>query len=238
MRKFITRKFSMNRWCVMPDIDELFYYPNHKLVSLKEFLHYLNKGKYNAVLTQMLDMYFGRTLKDIKEGLESRSMSIESHRSFEVDSIDRRPIPKGLKNKISNSSLKLFYGGFRKRVFNVNPCLSKFALFKPGHPTYRVGQHLVTRATIADVSCALLHYKFTGGFEAKLESALAEENYYKGSLEYKQYSSTLKADADIVIHTDSTLRLDNFKILEDVEFWVLSQAYIDYCAAQKSSATS
>jgi hypothetical protein len=109
------------------------------------------------------------------------------HRWFEVDAIQKMSIPDGLDNKLSEPTLPLHYGGVRARIFQVSPLISKLSLMKPNLWLCLVGAHLVSRGTIADITCVLYYYKFLPDFAQKVDRVVQEGQYYQGSAEYKQY---------------------------------------------------
>jgi hypothetical protein len=162
MRQFLIEHYSFNRWCLLVDWDEFFDYPCSDKLPLSSLLKWLDRHRYNAVLTQLLDMFPRDTLqtKSDEEALGFR----QPHRWFEVNSIERKELISGMDNQATTANLNLNYGGICNRVCGNYPFLSKFALLKPNFRLQIASSHLIQWARIADITCLLLHYKFLSNF--------------------------------------------------------------------------
>ena len=226
LKRYLVQRFSFNHWCLIADVDEFFNYPGNEHLTLKNFIEYLNKNKFNAVLLQMLDMYPNVSILSQEAELEDFKAY---HRWFEIDSISRRKIPLGLENEIANPNMTLYYGGVRKRVFNSFPLLSKFCLLKPGLKLYQVNHHLVSFADIADISCLLCHYKFLKDFSQVVSRAVSEQQYYEGSVEYKNYQAILKKNDRLSLISKSSLEFKDVHQLVDLNFLDVSPQYLAFC---------
>lgn len=107
----------------------------------------------------MLDMFSDRPLNkwpnNNNEPLE------ENCKWYDVTSISKFDYGnKALKrNRISNPKIKVYFGGIRKKIFNLNAFLTKHPLlFRSRGAKYL--SHYCRGAYIADISCVLYHYKF------------------------------------------------------------------------------
>ena len=73
-------------------------------------------------------------------------------------------------------------------AFSADPLLTKYPLTrreKGGGPLVE-NAHFVSGASVADVTCVLLHYKFDGRFRERTEEAVRRKNYYCGSRSEQQ----------------------------------------------------
>lgn len=229
LKRYLAYRFSAGHWCLIADVDEFFSYPGHPTLSLENFIQYLNIHQYDAVLLQMLDMYPNTAI--LTETNRELKAFRHHHTWFEVESIVKRPIPEGLDNTLANPNLKLCFGGVRQRVFNSEPLLSKFCFMKPGPKLYQVNHHLVSFAAIADISCVLLHYKFLENFPQLVQKAIAEQQYYEGSAEYKNYQTVLKNTAHLSLMSDQSHELRDVQQLVDLGLLDVSPQYLAYCEA-------
>src|SRR3954453_679134 len=57
MKRFLAEQYCRGCWCLCADIDELFDFPLSRQIPLRSFIQYLEDNDYNAVITQMLDMF-------------------------------------------------------------------------------------------------------------------------------------------------------------------------------------
>ena len=105
-------------------------------------------------------------------------------------------------------------GGPRRRVFaqagnDFDPELSKLPLFRiadgevAAHP-HRLWPHAGNFAS--DRVLALLHFKFLPEFAEKMRRAIAEGNYWRGSLEYRCYQEVLAKQPDLSLHGPHSAR--------------------------------
>ncbi|MEO1621019.1 MAG: glycosyltransferase family 2 protein [Cyanobacteria bacterium J06632_3] len=224
MRQFLADRYSLNRWCITADCDEFLDYPHSAKVSLEQLIRYCENHGYQAVLTQMLDMYPACEIGTQIEPADFR----KEHRWFEVDSIKKEIIPAGLENTVGNADLRLHYGGVRQRVFQVSPLISKFALIKPSFDLKPVGHHLISRAKIADISAVLYHYKFISSFSKTVARAVQEKQYYQGSAEYEKYHQSLNSETPLKLLDDSSIELTDISQLLKLNFIRLSNGYENY----------
>lgn len=231
MRHYLVERYSFNRWCLAVDYDEFFDYPYSHQLPITQLIQYLNQRGFNAVLTQMLDMYPQSSV--IGESTTGELLNFRDHHCwFEIKSLTQKPVPSGLENQLSNPEINLYSGGVRARVFSASPAVSKFSLLKPGFWLRQVGHHLVSWAKVADISTVLFHYKFLPQFADRVEQAVAEQQYYQGSAEYKQYQQVLAQQPMLSFyHPDYSVKLDSVDQLVDLGFLVTSLAYQQFVSA-------
>ncbi|MFH1358797.1 MAG: glycosyltransferase family 2 protein [archaeon] len=222
MRDYLINRFAKNKWSLCLDIDEFFDYPYSDFISLKKLIKYLNDNKYTSVVTQMLDMF----PEEIVDGRKNRFIRKE-HRYYEIFNIEKKDYYFNdlLKKRIKNN-IKIHLGGVRKTIFNVNPTLTKHALFFNNQITKRDKfGHLLNKGAIADFSAVLLHYKFTDDFFDYVKDAVEKEYHYDNSSEYKGYYKKLKFRNSLKLVNDNSKELISVKDLILNGFLVVSERY-------------
>src|SRR4028119_1070482 len=200
MRQYLIERFGKKgRWCLYADIDELFDYPYSDVVGLGSLLRYLKSNSYTAVVAQMLDMFpeeplSGRASNPLDEPLKER------HRFYDISNIRRENIkehPRLCNNTYESNDIEFFYGGIRSTLFpsKYTNDLTKFPLvfsddrIKPMDES----SHWADNARVADLTCALFHYKFLDEhFHQQAAQAVREGQYSNNSVLYKRYLEVLE----------------------------------------------
>ena len=167
LRRYLLNGFCRGRWCLCVDIDEFFDYPFSNEVGLGELIEYLEANSYTAVVSQMLDMFSD---KPLKESPTAPSGALRrNHPFYDITGIEKAdylsaPFGSLLKgNTVSNRDIKFHLGGIRKAVFGGRNWLTKHPLiYLDG--LEMTDPHCVSRARCADISGVLLHYKFAGSY--------------------------------------------------------------------------
>ena len=175
--KKILDTFCINRWSLIVDLDELFCFSNIESVKINRIIEYLDLKGYDAVSSILLDMY--------PRGFLSKAVVKDEYSPLSL-----------LQFFDKNSHFLKYnkhYGGVRKRIFDVEPCLTKFPLIKH-NPNIIIGpgMHSVKNITPAKFSTALLHCKFDSNFKTKTEQAVESAVYWNNSEEYKKYAEKYK----------------------------------------------
>ncbi|MEM8504968.1 MAG: glycosyltransferase family 2 protein [Cyanobacteria bacterium P01_D01_bin.1] len=192
-KNFLIQVCGRGHWCVIADIDEFLHFPLGR--GLKEVLAYLDQHGYDALCIQMLDMF---SKQGIHLSAQKQNRSVEELRStfryYDISNVNKRKYIRQFQPDIC-PELKLLYGGIRKTVFNRNCFLTKETMFFAYPGTQLKSSHLLNYANRADFSAVYLHYKFVEDFYAKTVEAVAAENHWNDSAEYKAYLSVLKAES-------------------------------------------
>lgn len=168
LKKTIAQKTIAGGWCLDADIDEFFEYPCSDKIDLSGFLHYLNRNGYDAVITQMLDLFADKPLSSLCNFMQQEDVK-SNYRMYDLSTIDsvdylNADLSRQFagQNQISNSDIKLLYGGIRKKLYGLNCLLTKHSLFSM-RSRLRLFPHVhfVDNVKVADVSAVLRHYKLT-----------------------------------------------------------------------------
>ena len=191
LREYLTDYYGYGRWSLCVDIDEYFDYPHSNLISLNQFIKYLINYGYTAVVTQMLDMFPEQLQRQ-----RSTPFIRSAHKYYMIDNLVKekyRIWDSGRAALPVNPDHASITGGIRKALFDASPSLTKHALIYHSSKTRRdKWGHFLDKGVVADVSCVLLHYKFTSVFFQQVEEAVKKEHHFRNSSEYKQYHHVLK----------------------------------------------
>ena len=89
LRQYLAQRFAKDRWCLVADADEFFDYPLSRFLDLSGLTAYLDKKGFNAVVTQMLDLYSRDDVGKSGRDLQFR----QSHRYYDIADIEKQPYP-------------------------------------------------------------------------------------------------------------------------------------------------
>ena len=185
MKRYLAKRYCRDRWCLCVDVDELFDFPRSAEVSLRSLIGYLDDKGFNAVITQMLDMFSDRPISDAK--IDSDADLRTQYPFYDLSSIDKSPYLFG---EVSNPAIMTHHGGIRKTIFGTNNGLTKVSLFRmDGNIKPFIAWHHALNARLADISCVLLHFPFVDSFYAKVVEAVESGRY--GFLTTDEYTSYL-----------------------------------------------
>ena len=225
MKRYLAERFSIGRWNLCADIDELFDYPFSGSLTLRDFLCYLNTNNYTAVVAQMLDMFSEVPLNKLES--KPDDMLKEKYPFYDISSIEKEDY---LWSKRSNPEIKMHWGGIRKLVFGTHNGLTKAALvLMDGSVKPFITWHHAKGARMADISCLLRHYPFVSSFYVKVEDAVRTGRYgMRVTDEYNTYSQHLNGSADLNFKFDSAQRFTNLNQLIEDRFLLVSDKYREW----------
>lgn len=232
MRKYLIRHFGAGHWCLYVDIDELFDYPCSDQLPLSDFLRYLTARGYTSVVGQMVDMFSDQPISR----LSSRPGDSLKQRYRFYDPTDLecedygRHYGRAHNNQVANPDIPILIGGIRGSVFGVRAWMTKHPLMFIDRRIAPMidSSHTVANARIADISCALLHYKFLGNFAEVVERGVREEGYYRGSEQYKQYKEILKNAGDLSLKRATARELHSLDDLVRGQILNVTPEYLEW----------
>lgn len=200
----LLRQFGVGYWCVIVDSDEFLYFPYFDKLSLKDLCTFLDKEGFTALHCFLLDMYSNKPICNTTYTSGQDVLDVAHY--FDPASHFWWPCP--LTNCNQEEVFK-YFGGVRKRVFNLDACVSKFPLmkFKPG--MYRA-PHDVMNAAIADIRGALFHFKFFNNLSEKALQESKREVYFQKGLEYKAYAKKLMDIPDLNLHYEKSVKFTDY----------------------------
>lgn len=228
MKKYIVETYCFGSWCLFADIDELFEFPKSSVLSLDLFIRYLNVNDYNAVVTQMLDMFCDANLSMITSSADDNLRS--KYTFYDISSIRKSTYDTKRFSVTPQKGIYMHWGGIRHKFFGSANGLTKVSLFrveKGIEPFF--DWHHVKNAKLADVSCVLLHYPFDESFYKKVKEAVETKRY--GTLtneEYSSYFKVLERDRNLNLYTGEARKLKCIDQLIHEEFIVVSNRYLSW----------
>lgn len=170
------QRFGVGHWCFHVDIDEGFVFPGHEHGrSLKDLIAYLDDRAYGAMAAVELGMYPERF------DASPASNLFAAHCHFDSDyQTVRCEIPP----------YRLIQGGIRRRMTGLALTMTKTPLVRVS-PDFRYIEcnHYTTHLPVADVTGALLHYKFVGDVAQRLDEAIGRGEHFGGALAYRRLRS-------------------------------------------------
>ncbi|QEH36384.1 hypothetical protein OJF2_49470 [Aquisphaera giovannonii] len=203
MKAYLARRFSEGRWNLCCDIDELFDYPYSDRVALDELLRYLSGGGFTAVVAQMLDFFPEGPLSGAGD---DPTIPLESaYPCYDLSGIVATDYEW---SRLSYEAVKMHSGGIRRLVFGTENGLTKAALVRVGDGLRLFqGWHHAVNALVADFTCVLRHYPFTGAFYEKVREAAATGRYGRvTSDEYRAYWMVLAPRPDLSLRLPTARR--------------------------------
>ncbi|MEK0085615.1 tetratricopeptide repeat protein [Benzoatithermus flavus] len=175
-------------WCLTIDADEVLVYPHVERLSLERLTAYLDAIGAEAMVAPMLDMYADTPLDAVV--YEPGQSLIEAFPWFDATGYVR----------CDSNDFPYFrrHGGCRARVFhetpNAGPVLQKVPLIRWAPDIkYTSSKHTAFPCRLADVSGALLHFKYLPDFAASVRTEVARGQHYLGGKEYRVYLRRLEA---------------------------------------------
>jgi glycosyltransferase involved in cell wall biosynthesis len=231
-KAYLARTSARGGWCLDVDIDELFDYPRSEVVDLSGLLQYLNKYGYNAVITQMLDLFSDRPLlhllstkrEDIKEIYRYYDISEVSTEKYAGSKMARQ---FGANNSVAAADASLYWGGIRKTLYGNDCLLTKHSLFANGAGLELFPHvHFVDKARLADLYGVLLHYKLTAN--AMTTATQNRDEFKQNSKTYGAFIELLDKDPNRVIKAASAGEFKSATEMAESGFLLTSPRYDAY----------
>jgi hypothetical protein len=194
----LLRRYGNGSWCLVVDADEMIIYPDFEVVSLRELCNFLDRESFDALDCVLLDMYPDRSLSEIKYRQGTDPLQVASW--FDKPSY----IEVGAclwyvhdENILHQGPLRLA-GGMRKRVFGLQPCVSKVPLVKFRRQiALSAGTHLIEGARVANLRGALLHFKFLDDFAVNVKREIERGQHWNHAEEYNGYGAVLNRTTNL-----------------------------------------
>jgi hypothetical protein len=224
LKRYLFDRFCGDGWCLVLDIDERFDYPYSDRVPIEGFLAYLNEHQYTGVACQMLELFADGPVHEWPRG--GRALVAESV-WYDHSALRRTPYHPFDGNTASNPAIMSHSGGIRLSAFDVDASLTKHPLLRNAggaRPSLSSSQQCAN-ATIADVTCILLHYQFDYHFPEKCRVVAREETYWQNSRNYKAYLRRLERSPLLELKGRSAERFESLDQLVDSGFLVVSDKY-------------
>lgn len=234
-KKYLAQKSAEGGWCLDADIDEFFDYPFSDVIGLREFLEYLNKRQYTAVIIQLLDMFSDKPSSHLVKQQDENLKTVYQY--FDISDVTKTEYQTseivakyGHGNESSNRNTSLFYGGIRKTLYGNECLLTKHSLFLQGKELELFPHvHFVNNARLADVSCVMLHYKLTSN---ALDIALQnKEGFLANRNGYSDFIDFLKKKPEYQIRQNTAIKFQSVNDLVEKGFLFMSGEYREHVRA-------
>jgi hypothetical protein len=175
-------------WCLTIDADEALVYPASESVPLPALAAYLDQAGAEAMAAPMLDLYAAAPLDSVR--YQPGESLIEAFPWFDATGYVRR-----YSNDFPYFRL---HGGARARLFHshaaAGPVLQKLPLIRwQTGIKYTSSKHTAFPCRLAEVSGALLHFKYLPDFAEQVRAEVARGQHYLGAKEYRGYQRRLAA---------------------------------------------
>jgi hypothetical protein len=231
MKQYLMRNFCSNKWGLLVDIDEFFDYPYSNSLPLAGFLEYLNKYNYTTVIAYMLDMFSEKPIGtlgiDKNDSLKDKYNYYDTTNIIKLNFNEEAWISK-CKCRLSNNSIKSYYGGIRKTIFpGYSSPLTKFPLLALKKAVPFVDPHYSNNVFVADISCVLLHYFFMDNFYHKIDR-IVKEKEYKWMKGYEIIKKSMRRGNKLELKLPTSKKLTHVNQLIGEGFLVVSNLYLDW----------
>jgi len=204
----LLKQFSINRWVLILDADELFVYPNCETNNINQLTKYLDENKANAFQTFLLDMYAKGPLR--KAEYTRGNSFTETCPYFDLDTYQ--------KSLNTHNQLIPNRGGPRKRLFwpkntpqsGKPPILNKIPLVKWAEKfSLEASTHILNNATFSDSTGALLHFKLFSDFYHLAEAESKRGEHWDNAAQYNSYWNILMKNPNLDPFFDGSTRYIN-----------------------------
>jgi hypothetical protein len=172
-------------------------------------------------------------IQDLKSGYPYCDISAIEKVDYRLTELSQQ---HGDKNQIAHVSTRLYFGGIRKTLYGNNCLLSKHSLFLPGQGLELFPHvHFVNGARLADVSCVLLHYKFTSN--ALEIAAQNKARFVTNSAGYTEFIRFLESCPDYSLKQPTAMQFRGSEALVERDFLFMSDRYREHVSALTKNAS-
>lgn len=186
----LAEHYGRGRWCLTLDVDELLAFPGCENVTIAELTRHLDSRGFEALFCVFLDMYSDRPLSQTVYTPGTPFTEICDH--FEIDTYELRS-PR-------HFPYAQIFGGPRQRQFwdgggkGRGPSMRKTPLVKwrKGF-SYLHSTHSMTPLRVADMTGALLHFKFFSSFRDLVAKEVVRGDRMQME-DYRKYAESLSRE--------------------------------------------
>jgi hypothetical protein len=172
----LMQRFGVGHWCFHVDCDEGFVFPAYEGTrTLRDLLAYCDDRGFCSVPAIQLDIYPERL--DGHPDVDPFAASCY----FDVDYVAlQSELPPYI----------MIQGGIRQRLTGLALSMQKSPLVRMAPDVrYIECNHSTTHLPLADVSGALLHYKFVGDMRGRVEQAIRRGQHFAGAISYRRLNN-------------------------------------------------
>lgn len=209
----LMRRFGTGHWCLHLDMDEALVFPGMEDGrSLHDFTRYLDSCGFEATGGLMVDIYPDHLSANPDANPFESSQFIDSDYVW-------------MRNELP--PYHFVKGGVRARLTGRSLLMTKSPLVKMSQDTaFIANNHQHTHLRMADVTVALLHYKFIGAFRDRVREAVERQEHFQGARFYRVLEASVgqKEELQELTSTESvrycsSLTLVKNHLLKSSVFW-------------------
>lgn len=219
----LANHYCEGKWCLTLDLDEQLVFPGCDVLTIADLTDYLEAESCDGLFCVFLDMYHGGPLSEAIYTPGQPFLEVCDH--FEVASYRlRRP------NHFPHVQV---FGGPRQRIFWADgskgngPSMRKSPLIKwrKGF-SYVFSTHSMTPIRLANVTGALLHFKFFSCFKSFAERELARGDRVQKD-HYENYAR-LTREQDITFRNENSIRYVSSHTLVEHGVMTCNKPYVKW----------
>jgi len=213
-------RFGVGHWCICINADEIFIYPHHDRLALKDLCRYLDSRGASAQPALLLDMYGDGPIADASCRAGDDPLEVAAY-------FDTTLPEPGMHTE--HPGQLYIRGGMRERVFGVRATLNKVPLFRYslGVRLYE-GFHFIDGVTASELLGGLLHFKYLDDFgDRAVEEARRGEHWCEAK-EYKAYAEAITRDASINPRYEGSAKYEGWRQLVELGLMKNSRAFERY----------
>ena len=221
-REKIMKLYGENRWYLLVDIDELFYYKDIENNKINIICEHCEKNNYNVFRSFALDMYPNSKLKDFNYK-SYESFFLKSNYFDKLNKYYKIKYNLYFSNKKDYNKTKFYYdhvsGGVRNRCLNYMSQLTQHILIKysknlviyPG--THQLGPKKHVNKSLE--RGVLLHFKWLGVNQEYIIKRINEKQMYNECSDYKNYNKNKIWEMNFY-DKEYSIKLKNSKQLKEL----------------------
>lgn len=196
--ELLLRTYGLDRWCLIVDTDEIFYYPDCETKNIRQLCQRLDEQNQQVMTAVLLDMYSDRAISETyyNPGQNFLDCCPYFDRNFYHTQYEQHG---PYRNQIG------YFGGVRQRVFGEagSYYLSKVPLIK--YTLDRVltgGQHYTNcpQEEIATERGCLLHFKYFSSFSRYVREETTRKEHYAGGMQYAEYANAIAQNNSLTLY--------------------------------------
>jgi hypothetical protein len=174
----LMQRYGIGHWCFHVDSDEGFVFPDCRGTrTLRDLLSYCDAHSFCSVPAIELDVYPER----LDVAPETDPFAASCYFDVDYDTI-RTELPP----------YAMIQGGLRRRLTKLAVLMHKSPLVLMAPDVrYTECNHNTTHLPPADVSGALLHYKFIGDMKRRVKEAISRREHFGGAIFYRRLDSAV-----------------------------------------------
>ncbi len=226
-------RYGHDRWCLIVDADELLVYPHCESLDLQDLTGFLESAGAHALLTFLIDMYASVPVREA--GYQPGMPFLDTCRYFDADGYWSETPDASTRGVPSR-------GGPRQRVFwqdkeraRPTPYLQKIPLVRWSRGlSYGASTHLLEGVAFAEVTGALLHFKFFSDFVQRVEEEVQRKEHFAGAFQYSVYAEELRRDPDLTLYHDKAVEYSDSRCLVKRKL-IRSTPAFEACFKQKQA---